>query len=44
MFQLSCPATAARVAVSRGKHSTLPKHVIVEGVVIVIRAVVCWCV
>lgn len=42
-LQLPCLATAARAAVSRGKHCPLPKHAIVKGVVIVIRAVVCRC-
>lgn len=40
-LQLPCLTTAARVAVSRGKHCPLPKHAIVKSVVIVIRAVVC---
>lgn len=41
-LQLPCVVTAARAAVSRGKHCPFPKkHAIVKGVVIVIRAVVC---
>lgn len=40
-LQLSCLAASAKVAVSMGKHCPLPKHTIVKGVVIVIKAVVC---
>lgn len=46
-LQLARRATAARAAVSKGKHRPLPKHAIVKGVVIVIMellfAGVCSC-